>query len=246
VYQGEVLINASMPSIAAALASLEPVSHRPWGDWTRAARADFEQWRARREIPGPVQLWDVMDFLGRRLPEDAILTNGAGNYSAWVHRFYRYPRFRTQVAPTSGAMGYGVPAAVAAKIVHPDRMVVCFAGDGCFLMSGQELATAVQYQAAALFIVMNNGMFGTIRAHQERRFPGRVIGTDLVNPDFAAYARAFGAHGELVTRTEEFAPAFERAVASGKPALIEIRFDPQAITPNTTIEALRAQAQARR
>jgi acetolactate synthase-1/2/3 large subunit len=183
-----------------------------------------------------------MDYLGQRLPEDAILTNGAGNYSAWVHRFYRYPRFRTQVAPTSGAMGYGVPAAVAAKIVHPDRMVICFAGDGCFLMTGQELATAVQYQAAALFIVMNNGMYGTIRAHQERRFPGRVIGTELQNPDFVAYARAFGAHGELVTRTEEFAPAFERAVASGKPALIEVRYDPQAITPNTTIDALRAQA----
>ena len=246
VYQGDVLINASMPAIASALAELEPVRQRPWGEWARAGRADFDEWCARRQIPGPVQLWDVMEFLGQRLPEDTILTNGAGNYSAWVHRFYRYPRFRTQVAPTSGAMGYGVPAAVAAKIVHPDRMVVCFAGDGCFLMTGQELATAVQYQLPVLFIVLNNGMYGTIRAHQERRFPGRVIGTDLVNPDFAAYARAFGAHGELVTRTEEFAPAFERAVASRKPAVIEVRVDPQAITPNTTIDAMRAAALGKR
>ncbi len=246
VYQGDVLVNASMPGIAAALASLEPVRQRPWGEWARAARADLEEWQGRREIPGAVQLWDVMEWLGRRLPEDAILTNGAGNYSAWVHRFYRYPRFRTQVAPTNGAMGYGVPAAISAKIVHPDRMVVCFAGDGCFLMTGQELATAVQYQLPVLFIVLNNGMLGTIRAHQERRYPGRVIGTDLVNPDFAAYARAFGAHGELVTTTEEFAPAFERAVASGKPAVIEVRVDPQAITPNTTIDALRAAALSKR
>jgi acetolactate synthase-1/2/3 large subunit len=185
-----------------------------------------------------------MDHLRSRLPEDAIVTNGAGNFSVWVHRFYRHARYRTQLGPTSGAMGYGVPAAVAAKAVHPERVVVCFCGDGDFLMTGQELATAVQYGLAIVVIVVNNGMYGTIRMHQERHYPGRVIGSDLVNPDFAAYARAFGAHGELVEVTEQFAPAFERALSSGRPAVIELRIDPQAITPNTTLDALRRQAQA--
>jgi len=151
--------------------------------------------------------------------------------------------FRTQLAPTSGAMGYGVPAAIAAKIVHPGRMVVSWNGDGCFLMCGQELATAAQYGANVIFVVVNNGMYGTIRMHQEREYPARVHGTALANPDFAMLARAYGAHGELVEDTSEFAAAFERAAAAGKPALIELRIDPQAITPNTTLDALREQAQ---
>src|SRR4029078_4040538 len=168
-------------------------------------------------MPGELDLWQVVGFLRERLPEDAILVNSAGNFATWLHRLYRYPRYRTQLAPYSGAMGYGVPAAVAAKAVHPGRIVVSWNGDGCFLMNGQELATAVQYRLAVIFIVVDNGMYGTIRMHQERNYPARVSGTDLVNPDFAALARAYGAHGETVLRTEEFAPAFERAVAAGAP-----------------------------
>jgi acetolactate synthase-1/2/3 large subunit len=242
VYQGELLINSGMPQIAAALAAMEPVDATRWRDWTRAANADYREWIGRRENPGAVQMWDIVDFLGRRLPEDAILANGAGNFSGWFHRFYRHARFRTQVAPTSGAMGYGTPAGVACKVAAPGRMVLSINGDGDFLMNGQELATAIQYDAAVIFIVVNNGMYGTIRMHQEREYPGRVYATDLRNPDFAAYARAFGAHGETVEETGQFAPAFERCVAAGRPALIEVRIDPQAITTQTTLDALRAKA----
>jgi acetolactate synthase-1/2/3 large subunit len=187
-------------------------------------------------------MWDVVDFLKRRLPADAILTNGAGNYATWLHRYYQHRTFRTQLAPTSGAMGYGVPAAIAAKLVHPERMVVSWNGDGCFLMCGQELATAAQYGANVIFVVVNNGMYGTIRMHQEREYPARVHGTELANPDFVMLARAYGAHGELVEETSQFASAFERAAGAGKPALIELRIDPQAITPNITLDALREQA----
>ena len=169
------------------------------------------------------------------LPDDAILTNGAGNYATWVHRFHRFRRFATQAAPTSGSMGYGTPAAVAAKALFPEREVIAFAGDGCFLMNGQEFATAVQYDLPIIVIVVNNGIYGTIRMHQERDYPGRVVGTDLKNPDFAALARAYGGHGETVEKTADFAPAFERARASGKPAIIEIKLDPEAITPTRTL-----------
>jgi acetolactate synthase-1/2/3 large subunit len=174
------------------------------------------------------------------LPPDAILTNGAGNYTVWCHRFYAFRRYRTQLAPCSGAMGYGIPAAIAAKVVHPDRIVVCVSGDGDFLMSGHELAGAVQEQLPIVILVVNNGMYGTIRMHQERLFPGRVIGTDLVNPDFVAWALAFGAHGELVVRSEDFPDAFERALAEDRPALLELRVDPEAITPRQTIAQIRA------
>jgi acetolactate synthase-1/2/3 large subunit len=183
-----------------------------------------------------------MAWLDRRLPDDAIIANGAGNFTVWVHRFFRYRRFRTQLAPQSGAMGYGVPAGIAAAVVHPDRIVVSFSGDGCFLMCGQELATAVQYGLKVIFVVVNNAMYGTIRMHQERRYPARVSGTDLVNPDFAAYARAFGARGETVVKTEEFGPAFERALAAGGPTLIELKVDPEAILPTATISGLRKAA----
>jgi acetolactate synthase-1/2/3 large subunit len=171
---------------------------------------------------------------------DAIMTNGAGNHTVWIHRFWRFHEFPTQLAPTSGAMGYGLPAAVAAKAVSPERTVVCFSGDGDFLMLGQELATAVQYSLPIVVLVVENGMYGTIRMHQERQFPGRVVGTDLVNPDFAAYARAFGAYGELVTSTEEFPAAFERALTAGVPAVVILRIDPEAISPTTTLTALQA------
>ena len=238
VHRGELMVNAASAPMLAALAAMPAVQPR-WKAWTESARADYEAWTARRENPGRVQMWDVVAALEARVKPDAIYTNGAGNYTAWVHRFHRHRLPHTQLAPTSGAMGYGVPAAIAAKILHPAREVISFAGDGCFLMNGQELATAVQYGANVVFIVVNNGMYGTIRMHQEKHYPGRVSGTDLVNPDFVAYARAFGAHGELVEDTAQFAPALERALGAGRPALIEIRLDPQAITPNTTLDAIR-------
>ena len=175
------------------------------------------------------------------LPDDAILTNGAGNYTTWLHRLYRHRRFGTQLAPYAGAMGYAVPAAVAAKLLRPRSPVISWNGDGCFLMNGQELATAVQYGLAIVFVVVDNAMYGTIRMHQERTYPGRVHGTALVYPDFAALARAFGAHGETVARTEEFALAFERAVDAGRPALLHLKLDPQALTMNASLDALRAQ-----
>jgi acetolactate synthase-1/2/3 large subunit len=245
VYQGDLLINSGMREIAAALAALKPVDPSRWREWTRSVNADYREWTIRRDIPGRVQMWDVIDFLKQRLPDDAILTNGAGNFSGWVHRFYQHKRFRTQIAPTSGAMGYGVPAGVAAKIAAPERTVLVFSGDGDFLMNGQEIATAVQYDAAVIFIVVNNGMYGTIRMHQERDYPARVYGTDLRNPDFAAYARAFGAHGELVEETAQFGPAFDRCVASGQTSLIEICIPQEAISTQTTIEGIRAKARGR-
>ncbi len=246
VYQADLMINASMSAMARAMAAMPRVTRADIAEgWTRDANADYDAWQARKETPGSVQMWDVMQHLERVLPPDAILTNGAGNYATWVHRFHRYRGFRTQLAPTSGAMGYGVPAAIGAKALHPDRTVVAFAGDGCFLMTGQELATAVQYGLNVIFIVVNNGMYGTIRMHQEREYPGHVHGTTLVNPDFSAYARAFGAHGEVVENTGEFAPALERAMRAGKPALIEIRIDPEAISPNTTLAAIRSASAAK-
>jgi acetolactate synthase-1/2/3 large subunit len=182
------------------------------------------------------------------LPHDNIITNGAGNYATWAHRFYRYGGMRTQLAPTSGAMGYAVPAGVAAKIVDPERTVVTFAGDGEFMMTGQELATAVQYRAGVIMIVFNNNMFGTIRMHQEREYPGRVSGTELHNPDFAALAKAYGGHGEVVEATADFGPALARAVAFTKeqklPALIELRYDGNLITPGATLETIRKNAEA--
>ena len=244
VYQPELGIVSGMDAFAAAVASLTPVENPPWKGAAGEARADYVAWSSRREIPGRVQMWEVVDWLNQHAPEDTIYCNGAGNFSTWLHRFHRYTGMRTQLGPTSGAMGYGVPGAIAAKLVHPDRTVVCFSGDGDFLMSGQELATAVQYNAAVVIVVVNNGMYGTIRMHQEKHYPGRVIGTQLQNPHFAAYARSFGALGEIVEDTAQFGPAMERCLASGKPAVIELRIDPQAITPNTTLDKIRAGATA--
>ncbi len=241
VYQPELGIVSAPGPFAAAAAALTPVENPPWKASVVEARADYLAWSGRREIPGRVQMWDIVDYLNQHAA-DAIYCNGAGNFATWLHRFHRYTGFRTQLAPTSGAMGYGVPAAVAAKIVHPERTVICFAGDGDFLMSGQELATAVQYDAAVIIVIVNNGMYGTIRMHQEKNYPGRVSGTELQNPHFAAFARSFGAVGEIVEDTAQFAPAYERCVASGKPAVIEVRIDPQAITPNTTLDKIRASA----
>jgi len=242
VYQPEVAIASTPGEFLASMNALPPLARAQWREQSRAANADYAAWRAPRPVPGDVDMWRIMLWLDERLPDDAILTNGAGNYTVWLHRLYRYRSFRTELAPYSGAMGYGVPAAVAAKAVHPDRIVVSFNGDGCYLMNGQELATAVQYGLAVIFVVIDNGMYGTIRMHQERNYPGRVSGTDLVNPDFAALARAFGAHGETVVRTEEFAPAFERALAAGRPSLLHVKIDPQALTMSASLDAIRAQA----
>ena len=214
-----------------------------WGEWTAAARADYEAWQQPGPMPGTLDLGQCIAHLRERVP-DAVVTNGAGNFSAWVHRFWRWREYPTQLAPTSGAMGYGVPAAVVAKLLAPERTVICFAGDGDFLMSGQELATAMQYDLPIVVLVVNNGMYGTIRMHQERHYPGRVVGTDLSNPDFAAFARAFGAHGETVTETSAFPAALERALAAGTSALLELQIDPEAINPRTTLSRIRAKASA--
>ncbi|AOF93609.1 thiamine pyrophosphate-binding protein [Sinorhizobium sp. RAC02] len=244
VYHATLPINASVAGFLAQAKKLKPVAAPAWRDWTAAAHADYLENINHPQVPGAVQMGEVMEWLRGHLPADAILTTGAGNYSAWAHRFYQYRTFRTQLGPTNGSMGYGVPAAIAAKITVPERTVVAFAGDGCFLMNGQELATAMQYDARVIFLVINNGMYGTIRMHQERNYPGRVSGTRLTNPDFADLARSYGLHAETVERTEEFADAFLRSEASGKPALIEIRIDPEALTPKMSLTQIREQALA--
>ena len=243
VYQADLAIASGLPELCAALRTLGPVDGTRWAAWADAARADYLAHLAPLPAPGPVNVSEIVGYLSDRLPEDAVFTSGAGNFTVWAHRFYRFRRYRTQLAPTSGAMGYGVPAAVAAKVVHPERTVVCLSGDGDFLMNGQELATAVQYSLPIVVVIVNNGMYGTIRMHQERQFPGRPYGTDLVNPDFAAYARAFGAHGDVVERTEDFDDAFERALGSGLPAVIELRVDPEAITPRASLTEIRETAE---
>ena len=246
VYQPALAI-AATPGSFFAMMNREPAPDTAaWRGLLAATRADLEAWRAPRPVPGLLDMWSVVSWLDARLPDDAILTNGAGNYATWLHRLFHYRGFGTQLAPYSGAMGYGVPAGVAAKVLYPERMVISWNGDGCFLMNGQELATAVQYGLAVIFVVVDNGMYGTIRMHQERNYPARVSGSELTNPDFAALARAYGAHGETVQRTDEFAPAFERALASGKPALLHLKLDPQALTPNASLDALRAQGLAAR
>jgi acetolactate synthase-1/2/3 large subunit len=236
VYRPELPILSGVEEFAHAVRELR-VSPR-WQEWTESARSDYEAWQRHEPMPGRLDLGDCIAHLRERVP-NAIVTNGAGNFSVWVHRFWRWHRYGTQLAPTSGAMGYGVPAAVAAKLVHKDATVLCFAGDGDFLMSSQELATAIQYDLPIVILVVNNGMYGTIRMHQERHYPGRVVGTELVNPDFAGYARAFGAYGEIVEETSQFADAFERAIESGVPAVLELQTDPEAITPRTTLTAIR-------
>jgi acetolactate synthase-1/2/3 large subunit len=244
VYRPALAINSGYPQFVAALESISP--NRPaWRRELRELRENYLAWTEPRPMPGELQYGRIVRWLSDELPGDAIVAGGAGNFAGWLHRHFRYKGFRTQLGPTNGSMGYGLPAAVAAKLAAPGREVIAFCGDGDFLMNGQEFATAVQYGAAFIALVVNNGLYGTIRMHQEREYPGRVYGTGLRNPDFAAYARAFGGHGETVERTEDFAPAYRRAKDSGKPAIIELRIDPDAITPATTLSAIRAKAQAR-
>ena len=245
VYRPRLAIQSGMPEFAAAARELKPAASAKWRDWSEAARRDYLATLTPAPYDGALDLGRVMLALRDRLPPDAIIALDAGNFSGWAMRFLIWRRPRTLLGPQSGAMGYGVPAAVAAKILYPDRVVIGFAGDGGFLMSGQELATAVHYDAAPIILVFDNAMYGTVRMHQESDHPGRTIATDLTNPDFAALAAAYGAHGEVVRRTEDFIPAFERALDSGKAAVIDLKMDPEVITTRTTLSALREQALAR-
>ena len=242
VYRPELPVACGLPELAAALRRLEPVEPR-WLEWTQAARADYEANLRHEAMEGPVDLGEIMAFLRSRLPGDTIQTCGAGNFTVWAHRFAEFTQYGTQVCPRSGSMGYGVAAAIAAKLVYPDRIALCFTGDGDFVMSSPEFATAVQYELPIIVLLVNNGMYGTIRMHQERQFPGRVVGTDLVNPDFPALARAYGGFGERVERTADFEATFERALGSGVPALLELPVDPERISPRITLSELQGQAQ---
>ncbi|MGJ8622690.1 MAG: thiamine pyrophosphate-binding protein [Yoonia sp.] len=240
VYTPNIGITATAPAALKQLAQTAPAGD--WANWTTAARADYEAWITPQESPGALKQEAVIKHLSQALPDDAIITNGAGNYAAWLHRYFVYRQHGTQLAPTSGSMGYGFPAAISASLNHPDRTVVCLAGDGCFQMTCNEMSTAVQHRAKPIVIVMNNGRYGTIRMHQEKHYPGRVSGTALANPDFAALARAYGGHGEVVTKSEDFPAAFDRAQASGTLAVIECQVDEEALTTGATLSAVRAAA----
>ena len=242
VYQPALAINSSLSTFAKSAAKLPAATCQIKSEWTRTLNKNYRENLQHSPSPGDVQMAEIIGWLNRSLPDDAILTNGAGNYAVWLQRFYQFRQYRTQLGPTNGSMGYGVPAAVAAKLTCPDRVVVSFSGDGCFLMNGQEIATAAQYGANVIFVVINNGMYGTIRMHQERNYPGRVSGTELRNPDFAALAQAYGLHGEVVTATSEFAPAFERCLEISRPSLIEVRVDPEALTPRLSLTQIREQS----
>jgi acetolactate synthase-1/2/3 large subunit len=245
VYRPHLAINATPTAFAAALEGLEPPTELKWRKETPIAHADFLAWTDKPTVvPGPVNLGEIIVGLREKLPPDAVICNGAGNFSIWVHRYARYRRYGTQLAPISGSMGYGVPAAIGMKRLSPERTVIAFAGDGDFLMTGQEFATAVQYDLPVIIIVVDNGMYGTIRMHQERHYPGRVVATGLKNPDFAAYARAFGGYGATVVKTADFLPAFEAAQKSGKPAILHLKVDPDALTPTMSLTATREKAQA--
>jgi len=245
VWRPDLAINATPTRFAAALGRLTPPASPAWRAAADAAHAEYLAWsEAPTAQPGPVNLSEIMIWLRENLPEDAIVCNGAGNFTGWIHRFFRVRRFGGHFAPNSGSMGYGVPAAVAMQRLYPQRRVVAVSGDGDFLMNGQEFATAVQYGLPIVALVLDNSSYGTIRMHQERDYPGRVIATDLKNPDFAAYARAFGGFGATVERTADFAPAFEAAVASGQPAILHVKFDQDGITPTQTLTGIRAAALA--
>lgn len=241
VYRPTVAINATPSSFADAFAETAPSRTPVWANRTAELHQNYLEWSTPPATgPGKVLMGPIMQHLEQVLPEDAIICNGAGNFATWMHRFHRYRRFNTQAAPTSGSMGYGLPAGVAAKHIFRDREVIVWAGDGDFMMHGQEFATAIQYDLPIIVVILNNGIYGTIRMHQEREYPGRVSGTMLTNPDFAALARAYGGHGETVEETSQFAEAFARARQSAKPAIIEVKLDPEAITPAKTLSDIRA------
>jgi acetolactate synthase I/II/III large subunit len=251
LYQPDLAVNAAVGPFLAAWRSVPPVRGDAWAAWTEAARSNYQAWvrpwpaegpaAGGGTAPGPgrVDLGQALAALRERLPDDAIVASGAGNYSIWVHRYFQFRRHGTQLAPKSGAMGFGLPAALAAKVVHPGRTVVAVAGDGDFLMCGQELATAVQHGLDVVVLVVDNAMYGTIRMHQERVYPGRVIATGLNNPDFAALAEAYGAAGETVAATADVPAALDRALGAGRPAVVALKVDPEAIAPGLTLSALR-------
>ncbi|MEO8080303.1 MAG: thiamine pyrophosphate-binding protein [Caldimonas sp.] len=249
VYAGELLINASMACAAPALAALEPPARIAWQGSAAAAHADYEANLVSAALE-PVDLAEIVKTIERLAPQDAVLTNGAGNSSGWLHRFHRYPGLRhggrSQLAPTAGAMGYGLPAAIASALLHPGRTAINVSGDGDFLMTSPELATAISHGAKNLVaVVVDNASYGTIRMHQEREFPGRVSGSDIPNPDFVALARAFGWHAAGITSTAGFEPAFAEALAAGRPALIHVPLDADIITSRTTLAAIRSNAERR-
>src|SRR5271165_936943 len=244
VFRPNLAIQSGIPEFAAAAAALAPAAVLRWSQWRETARAQYEAGLIAPPARGPLDLGEIMRWLRDRLPDEAIVTSDAGNFSGWPNRFLQYRRPGRQLGPTSGAMGYGVPAAVAAKLVHPERLVVGFCGDGGFMMTGQELATSMLEGTGPIILVVNNSMYGTIRMHQERRFPGRVVGTALRNPDFIALARAYGVFGASITRTADFAPAFEEAASSSRASFIELKMDPEMITTRTTLSEIRRQAEA--
>jgi acetolactate synthase I/II/III large subunit len=245
VYRPHLAIHSTPTAFAELAEQLRPPREIPWREQTQLAHADYVQWTDTPTAqPGGVNLGAVMVWLRDNLPTDTILCNGAGNYAAWIHRFYRFRRFATHIAPASASMGYGMPSAVAMKRLYPERTVISVNGDGDFLMNGQEFATAVQYGLPIVVIICDNGLYGTIRMHQEREYPGRVCATVLKNPDFASYARTFGGFGVTVEKTDDFGAAFRLAAAAGKPAIIHLKIDPEAITPVTTLSKIRAQAMA--
>ena len=246
VYRPYLAIHASPRRFAEALDAMAPPASAPWAEQTRTAHDEYLAWsQTPVPQPGAVNLSAIVIWLRENLPDDTILCNGAGNYASWIHRFYRFRQFATQIAPISASMGYGVPSAVAMQLLHPARKVVSINGDGDFLMNGQEFATAIQYKLPIIVLVFDNSLYGTIRMHQEREYPGRVIATELVNPDFAAYARSFGGFGAQVEKTEDFAAAFRAAEASGLPSILHVKYDGEGITPVSTLSAIRAQAKAR-
>jgi len=244
VFRPSLAIQSGMPEFAAAVKTLAPIAAPHWSSWREAVRAEYEAGLIPPPSRGPLDLGEIMRWLRDRLPDDAIVTSDAGNFSGWPNRFLQYRRPGRQLGPTSGAMGYGVPAAVAAKLVHPDRLVVGFCGDGGFMMTGQELATAALEGTGPIILVFNNSMYGTIRMHQERRFPGRVVGTALRSPDFLALAQAYGVFGASITSTADFAPALEKAASSSRASIIELKMDPEVITTRTTLSEIRRQAEA--
>lgn len=242
VYQPTLKVLSSLDSFAVAAAALTPADSTFWRSWTANLRSNYLRYIAPSAPRGMLDPAHVIQTLSATLEPDAVVTNGAGNYSAWAHRYYQFSRPHTQLAPTSGAMGYGVPAAIAAKLEHPSKQVVCLAGDGCFLMTSQELATVQRHGLAIVFIVFNNGMYGTIRMHQEVNYPGRPIGTDLFNPDFVLYAQSFGLRAERVERTSDFPQTLQRALACDGSTLIELKVDPEILTPRATLSELREKA----
>ena len=240
MFKPTIAITADVAPFVKKLAALESIADPSWLEWTAAARADYETFTAPVHTPGDVDLAEIFSNLADHIPEHTIFTNGAGTYTAWHHRFYLHKHYGTYVGPTSGAMGYGIPAAIAGKLVHPDRPVIALAGDGCFMMSVNELATARQVQAPIIVLVMDNAMYGSIRMHQERTYPHRDIATGLVNPDFAAMARAMGGGGETVRKTDDFWPALDRALKADTFTVIHIHVDPDAIMPHTTLSQIRS------